>query len=522
MGKYLFFLLIGVFTTSLFATTSVTVGIYNNPPKIFLNLDNQPSGFFVDLLNRIAQENHWSVSYVPCQWNECLQKLENGEIDMMPDVAYSKSRETRFDFNDEAVLSSWSVVYAKPSAQITSILDLNDKHVAVLKNSIQAETIKHDSALFDIKPVFLEVNSFRRAFELLKQNKVDAAIVNNFYTDPLVSHFQKTNILLNPAVLKFAFTKNEHPELIARIDDMLKALKADQTSIYYQAKNRWFDVHQKNTMPFWAQWALGGFFVLCLLLIGLNFFFKHRLNLKIRALKEAEKLLLVQSRNAAMGEMISMIAHQWKQPLSVLSTIAGQIKMDSELGVIKPEKFNTYYDQLTRQIFYLAHTIDDFRDYFKPNKAKEIVEDPNSIVESALALIGKTLENHGIKVIKEYDTLAQMNLYTNDLIQVLLNLFKNADEAFLGNAIGEKRLTIRTYQNDENNVVIDVEDNAGGISDEIKDRIFEPYFTTKSNSSGTGLGLYISKTIIESHFNGTLSVTSKNGTTRFSIVLPPS
>lgn len=521
MGKYVCFLLFVFFTTSLYATTSVTVGIYNNPPKIFLDADNKPSGFFIDIFNYIAQENHWTVTYIPCQWEECLTKLERGEIDIMPDVAYSKSREAYFDFNNEVVLSSWSVVYTQPNSAITSILDLDRQHVAVLKNSIQAETIKNDSMLFDIQPIFLEVTSYRRAFELLKQKQIDAAIVNNFYSDTLASHFEKTNILLNPAVLKFAFTKKEHPLLIERIDEGLKAVKSDPQSIYYQAKSKWLETPSSSTLPSWFKWALGVTFFFCLTLIGLVVFFKHLLSLKVKELKKAEKLLLVQSRNAAMGEMISMIAHQWKQPLSVLSMIANNIKMDSERGVMKPEKFKNYYDQLSQQIFYLAHTIDDFRDYFKPNKPKEIVEDPNTIIDSTLALIGKTLENHGIEIFKEYGYLPSLHLYTNDLIQVLLNLLKNANEAFSMNPTPQKHITIRTYyRGEKNDVVIDVEDNAGGIPEDIKERIFEPYFTTKSDTSGTGLGLYMSKAIIENHFNGTLDVESKNGMTRFSITLP--
>ncbi len=522
MSKHLFYLLLSLCVIPLYATPSLNVGIYNNPPKIFLDNTQKPSGFFVDILNHIATQNQWQLNYVPCQWQECLGKLEKGEIDIMPDVAYSKEREEKFDFNHEVALSSWSLVYTNKKSTIASILDLHVKRVAVLKNSIQAQTIKADAALFDIQPFFVEVESFQQAFELLRAKKVDAAIVNNFYTDTTfnVRHFTKTSILLNPVILKFAFPKHTHETIIHQLDQTLAEAKHDTNSFFYQAKTKWFESNPSLVLPLWTQWFLAGVFIVFLILVGLIVFFKHLLDVKVTALKEAEKRLIIQSRHAAMGEMISLIAHQWKQPLAVLSMIANNIKMDSERGIIQSEKLQNYYDQLHRQVFYLSHTIDDFRDYFKPNKEKQYVEDVNSIIENALVLIGKSLENHGIEVIKEYGHLPAMTLHTNELIQVLLNILKNASEAFKEHASVKKHILLRTYLRDEHTVCIEIEDNAGGIAPDVQEHIFEPYFTTKSNANGTGLGLYMGKTIIETHFKGTLEVQSYHGDTRFIIALP--
>ncbi len=140
MGKRVCFVLI--FLTTLLHAATLNVGVYNNPPKIFFDTERRPTGFFIDVLNDLAHKNNWTLNYVSCQWDECLQKLENGEIDVMPDVAYSKSREERFDFNNEAVLSSWSVVYARATRHIISIIDLDQKNIAVLKNSIQADSVR--------------------------------------------------------------------------------------------------------------------------------------------------------------------------------------------------------------------------------------------------------------------------------------------------------------------------------------------------------------------------------------------
>jgi len=118
MSKHLFYLLLSLCVIPLYATPSLNVGIYNNPPKIFLDNTQKPSGFFVDILNPIATQNQWQLNYVPCQWQECLSKLEKGEIDIMPDVAYSKEREEKFDFNHEVALSSWSLVYTNKKSPL--------------------------------------------------------------------------------------------------------------------------------------------------------------------------------------------------------------------------------------------------------------------------------------------------------------------------------------------------------------------------------------------------------------------
>ncbi|GEM_PF-1180708 len=517
MGKYIALLLLSY---SLYATEAVKVGIYNNPPKIFFDTANRPAGFFVDLIDAIAQESHWDVHFVPCQWEECLQKLESGEIDIMPDVAYSKSREARFDFNDEVALSSWSVVYTRSKTPVSSILDLHAQHVAVLKNSIQTEALKHESALYDIKPIFLEVDSFQRAFELLKQKKIDAAIVNNFYNEPLASTISKTTVVLNPVVLKFALTKGANASWKQRLDEGLKTLKNDPQSVYYRAKAQWLDTPYPVDNPTSrAPWifGFGGLFVL--LLILLLFRLKHRLNTARKALKEAEQLLLIQSRSAAMGEMITMIAHQWKQPLAILSTVANHIKIDGELGVVKPEKFKGYYDDLSTQIVDLARTIDHFKDYLKPNKAKEQIDDPKTLIDMTLSLIGKTFENEGIEVRTSIQDIPPLYLYQNDFIHVLLNLLNNAHEAFAHHSV-HKYVAVRAFVDAKNCLIVEVEDNAGGIDNEVKNHIFEPYFTTKTKSNGTGLGLYMSQSILKNYFHGMLSVTSEGAITCFTISIP--
>ncbi|WP_263833939.1 transporter substrate-binding domain-containing protein [Sulfurospirillum oryzae] len=518
---YLTLIFLYTFNQPLHAETTLNVGIYNNAPKIFLDKENQPSGFFIELLNQIAKDNHWKLNYIPCEWEECLNKLESGELDIMPDVAYSKTREKRFDFGYEVVLSSWSSIYANKESQIFSMLDLHAKRIAVLKNSIQQEALKESAISFDIYPFFIEVESFEQAVKFLKNKQVDAMVVNNFYgsQSQVLRHFYQTNILFNPALLKFAFSKTLDTQIKTTVDTTLKTYKKDPMSIFYTAKNKWIDQNTHTTLPDWVIWTFAAVLMVFCILLGLIAFFKHLLSRKITALKESEKALLIQSRSAAIGEMISMIAYQWKQPLSILSIIANNLKTDADSQTITTQKAIQYYEQLTRQTLYLSRTLDDFQDFFKPNTKKQPNTNVNTVIDNTLALIEKTLENHEITIIKGYNFIPPLTIYANDLVQVILNLIKNANEAFLKSPHPNKQIQLRTFINDQT-VYIEIEDNAGGMTEEARNNIFKPSLTTTSNLDSTGLELYVSKTIIEKHFGGKLSVTCKDERTCFHISFP--
>ncbi|MEA2049642.1 MAG: cache domain-containing protein [Campylobacterota bacterium] len=235
-------------------------------------------------------------------------------------------------------------------------------------------------------------------------------------------------------------------------------------------------------------------------------------------LKNKEQLMIAQSRHAAMGEMISMIAHQWRQPIAVISMGANNILVDIELDMVTNEELEDIANDILGQTDYLTQTIDDFRDFFRPKKEKELFFVKNIFTES-LKVIGKSLENNNIELKKSCLYDKQINSYSRELLQVLINIIKNAKEVLVENNIKNKSISISCYESNHM-VVANICDNAGGVPDDIKDKIFEPYFSTKDEKTGTGLGLYMSKTIVEKHLNGILSVENKDGGACFKIELP--
>jgi len=235
-----------------------------------------------------------------------------------------------------------------------------------------------------------------------------------------------------------------------------------------------------------------------------------------RELKDKEELMIAQSRHAAMGEMISMIAHQWRQPIAVVAMGANNILADIELDMVDNMTLKESAEDIITQTQYLSNTIEDFRNFFKPDKEKEILT-IKSIFKEALGVIGKTLENNNIELIEEYTSDAKVETFSREVLQVFINIIKNAKEVLLENNIDKKVIKINEYlRNDD--IVIEISDNAGGISSENLERIFDPYFSTKNELAGTGLGLYMSKTIVEKHLNGIIKAYNKENGACFEII----
>ncbi|MEO5357075.1 MAG: ATP-binding protein [Nitrospirae bacterium YQR-1] len=233
---------------------------------------------------------------------------------------------------------------------------------------------------------------------------------------------------------------------------------------------------------------------------------------------QTERMLIQQSKLAAMGEMLSMIAHQWRQPLSSISTIVADMQVACAIGRPDINEFNESLDRVNEQAQYLSSTINDFKNFFSPTKKMETVM-PDYIIEQALKIIGKSIEYKTIEVRREYSYKTAILTYPNELIQVILNILKNAQDILMEKEIPTPTIVIGGYE-DNGNIFIELSNNAGGIPEDLTDKIFEPYFTTKEDSGGTGLGLYMSKTIIEKHCRGTLTVKNIRDGACFTIKLP--
>ena len=222
--------------------------------------------------------------------------------------------------------------------------------------------------------------------------------------------------------------------------------------------------------------------------------------------KQKDKTLLQQSKLAQMGEMISMIAHQWRQPLTAISSTASDLHLKVILQKYDPDYFEGKLEKIDEFSQHLSSTIDDFRNFYKEDKEKEKTH-CFELIEGALSIVESSLDSRGVVVKKDFQCDKFVYTFPNELRQVILNILKNAEDVLLEKGIENPQILIKTY-GDEEFSILSISDNGGGIPQDIIENIFDPYFSTKTKKDGTGLGLYMSKTIIEDHCEGELFVSN--------------
>lgn len=254
-------------------------------------------------------------------------------------------------------------------------------------------------------------------------------------------------------------------------------------------------------------------------LLRLNAELEQRIAREVEQNRAKDHIMAHQARLAAMGEMLGNIAHQWRQPLNNVSLIVQNIQLEFEDGVLTPPSCHEYVQDCLKFLKYMSRTIDNFRAFYQPDCDRQLF-DLSVTISEALSLIREELESHGITVTLVTAGNPAVNGYKKEFSQVLLNLIQNAKEALLLRHPPAPFVEIVCSQKGEA-ALVTVKDNGGGIPAEILDNIFDPYFTTKFMSQGTGMGLYISKMIIEKHMGGSISVTSNGADTEVTIELPP-
>jgi len=371
-------------------------------------------------------------------------------------------------------------------ANTQALLEENIKKVKELNNQLIKEraTIDERILLLKIDKNYLITDISQAYLKLLEYEKNELLNTNFF-------EFEKQNIKNS---LKTKIIKHIKDEQVLRFEE--KTLSHNGTKFW-----------MKNTLV--PEYDTYGNY------IG-SIIFRDNIT-DAKELSIHQDKLLINSRSSAMGEMISMIAHQWRQPLSVINIIISKLRIKQDLDILDKEHTDESYKKIEDTVQYLSVTIDDFRNFFKQNK---ILTKTNvsTIFNKSTTLLKEEMKLYKIKYIELIDENIEIETYQNELVQSIINIIKNSIDAFNKDIIYDKKITV--IAKEENTYIsLCIIDNAGGIKKEIISKIFEPYFSTKSKN-GTGLGLYMCKTIIENNLKGKISITSDDNTTKVLIELP--
>ncbi|MGE4456992.1 MAG: ATP-binding protein [Arcobacteraceae bacterium] len=228
-----------------------------------------------------------------------------------------------------------------------------------------------------------------------------------------------------------------------------------------------------------------------------------------KILRQRDNLIYQQSKMASLGEMISNIAHQWRQPLNAISTAASGLRLQSELGILEQQDILKTSDNIVNYTQYLSKIIDEFRNFIKQDKATINVS-IDSILYKSILLIDSKIKNTGIEIINQNKLDLIINTYENELIQSILKIMQNSIEALMKDSINDDKIILISTYTDDDKLYISIKDSGHGIDEEYLPKVFEPYFTTKHQSQGVGLGLYVTYQIITEQLKGNITVTNQH------------
>ena len=286
------------------AGQKVRVGLYQNSPKVALSADGKPEGIFVDLIEAIAAREDWQIEYVAGTWAEGLARLGQGEIDLMPDVAFTPARESLFAFHKEPVLASWNQVYARRGAGVRSMLDLQSKRVAVVQDSVQHTLFAGMAEDFNLPVTLLPYPDYDAAFAAVVQGQADAVITNRFFGERNAGRYglEDTAIIFSPSKLFFAAPKQGHDAMLAAIDRHLTDFKKNSDSVYFRSLRRWTIEDIRAATPSWLVPVLTGAALLLLAGVAWVGLLKRQVAAKTREIRQRnEEILLINRTLRATG-----------------------------------------------------------------------------------------------------------------------------------------------------------------------------------------------------------------------------
>lgn len=251
----------------------VQVGVYDNPPKVYQDEEGRPAGLFIELLQAIAREENWELQFTACEWNDCLESLEAGTLDLMPDVAFSQAREARFDFHAVSVAHSWSGIWSHPQVSLLGLPDLRGKRIAILSGAVQENALGKMMAGYALDYTVVSTDTLAQAFETVVEGKADAVVSNSYFAGlyGLRYGLRESPIVFNPASLYYATAKGRNLDLLQRIDAHLLHWRQDSDSVYYTALKRAMVRPQvTRVVPRILLWLLGLGTAVILLLVAMS------------------------------------------------------------------------------------------------------------------------------------------------------------------------------------------------------------------------------------------------------------
>jgi signal transduction histidine kinase len=467
-------------------------------------------------------------------WSESLALFKDHQCDILPLVTASPSHAAFMNFTKSYFTSPLVVATLNDKSFVSDLSKLKEQKIGILRNCGSSEILQHKYLNVNFVQIDTLVEGLTKVANGELYGFIDSLTTIAYQIQKRFPTQLKIAAQLHEEIAMSIGLHKDDPLLLEILNKSVNLVKDDTKK---DIVNDWISVKfdrpdlQSSIQAFWK--IISPILLLGILLIISHYVLrqynkklKKQVHLNIEALREKDEMLLQKQRMAAMGEMLSLIAHQWRQPLGAINSAIMGINIKIESGrfdlndPIEQQKFLEYlkrkHDNIIDSVQYLSTTTDDFRNFFNPNKSKE----PTPLIapiENALKVIEHSLRKNGIEIIKELQINPEVTMYSNEIMQVLLNLLKNSEYNFLDKKIQDPIISIETFYQ-KHNSIIRICDNGSGIPKEIAKKIFEPYFSTKEEKHGAGLGLYMSKVMIEEHHDALLHMINQDRGVCFEII----
>ncbi|MHC3993424.1 ABC transporter substrate-binding protein [Thiomicrolovo sp. ZZH C-3] len=505
------------------------------PPVEFMSRKGVYGGLSYGFIRRVAEKLGVRIEAEPKRsWQEVDEALNARELDVAAAIMAMPERYAYTNFTRPYLTLPMVIVGGETFQYVGDLAALKGKRVAVVKDDAADIFLKHDFP--QIKRI--RTDNLPDALRMVAFGKADVAVDALAVVSYVIAQEELNNLRIvgqTPYRFEIAMgVRSDWPVLQTLLQRAIDSIGEEEREAIYR---QWVPTVYKHQFDYALLWKVLGVLAVIALLFGykyirldelvkrrtrelteLNATLHERVEEAVAENRDKERMMIQQAKMATIGEMIESIAHQWRQPLNVMGIGIANLDFKRQLGKVDDAELDTLINIVHRQVDYMSQTIDDFRNFFKKDKQLETVR-LHTLVDEVLALVIPALEQKKISVEVDVPEGMEAELYPNELKQVILNLVSNAKDVLLHHGYGEKKIRV-TAREDGDAIQLFVADNGGGVPEEIMDKIFDPYFTTKFESQGTGIGLYMSKIIMEKNLRGTISVENRHGGAEFAVRLP--
>ena len=491
--------------------------------------DGKLAGAVSDYMALIEKKIQKPLTLVPTNtWAESLEFAQNRKCDIVTSIAQTKERENYFNFTKPYMEIPFVLLTKAGNSFVDNLSMIKNKKISVVENYTILDSLQ--SKYKDIE--FIKVKNIDEGLEKILNGETFGHI------DGLSTSLYKlqTKYLTQISISAKLDETSKLSVAVRNDDDILygifqKVISGMDDLQKNEIMNKWVSIEYKKEFDYSILWKV--FLVILIILLAIlykqivlrnaNNSLKEKVEEKTRELRQInsdleirikkevdenirkDRLLAQQQKMVSMGQMIENIAHQWRQPLSLITTSASGIKLKKQLNDLDDDFFHNTLDNILTTSKYLSNTIDDFRYFFKPQKEKEEFYLERCCTKT-IELINPNFVSQDIKIVYKTENI-KVHGYETELIQVLINILNNSKDALLSQNNDERFIFIDIFKKDDK-AIIEINDNAGGIDEEIINKIYEPYFTTKHQSQGTGIGLFMCREIVNKHMNGHIDISN--------------